>query len=184
IAGTSFDADSEDRRLQVFVDNGTSVDEQSIHGANSKIFQQTVSSINPGEIVIESDVGTEESFIQIHTDVNTGITIASIKIDAIEENEKPEEPKEPEEPEKTEEPKEPEEPEVPREPGEDDIIVSQDGSGDFDAVQEAIDSIPSKNEEPVTIFVKNGVYKEVVTVPRDRKSTRLNSSHVSISYAV
>src|SRR5690625_6916791 len=92
VTDTFLDPNNEGRRLQVFVDNGTSVDEQSIHGADSKIFQQTVSSINPGEIVIESDVGTEESFIQIRTEGNTGITIASIKIEAIDENEETEDP--------------------------------------------------------------------------------------------
>ncbi|MBU5593781.1 hypothetical protein KQI76_01240 [Amphibacillus sp. MSJ-3] len=156
IADTILDSNNEGRRLQVFVDNGTSIDEKSIHGSDSKIFQQTVSSITPGEIIIESDVGTEESFVQIRTEGDSGVVIDQIKIEAIESDDG------------SEEPEEPAEPEIPREPGEDDVIVAKDGSGDYETVQEAIDAIPNNNNEPVTIFVKNGVYKEVVTVPKDK----------------
>jgi pectinesterase len=40
------------------------------------------------------------------------------------------------------------------------IVVAQDGSGNFKTVQEAFNSIPLKNKKPVTIFIKNGIYKE------------------------
>ena len=42
------------------------------------------------------------------------------------------------------------------------LIVSADGKGDFNTVQGAIDFIPDYNPNPVTIFIKNGVYEEVV----------------------
>ena len=40
------------------------------------------------------------------------------------------------------------------------IIVSQDGSGNYKTVQSAFDAIPLNNKKPVTIFIKNGIYKE------------------------
>ncbi len=39
-------------------------------------------------------------------------------------------------------------------------IVAQDGTGDFTTVQAAFNAIPRGNKKPVTIFVKNGMYKE------------------------
>ena len=40
------------------------------------------------------------------------------------------------------------------------IIVVQDGSGNYKTVQQAFDAVPFNNKKPVTIFVKNGRYKE------------------------
>jgi pectinesterase len=40
------------------------------------------------------------------------------------------------------------------------IIVAQDGSGNYKTVQAAIDAVPLNNKTPVTIYIKNGVYKE------------------------
>ena len=40
------------------------------------------------------------------------------------------------------------------------IIVVQDGSGNYKTVQQAFDAVPFNNKKPVTIFVKNGIYKE------------------------
>lgn len=40
------------------------------------------------------------------------------------------------------------------------IVVAKDGSGDYTSVQAAFDAVPSHNERPVTIYVKNGIYKE------------------------
>ena len=42
------------------------------------------------------------------------------------------------------------------------LVVSADGSGDFNTVQGAIDMIPDFNPKKVTIFVKNGKYEEIV----------------------
>ncbi len=44
------------------------------------------------------------------------------------------------------------------------IVVSQDGKGDFRSVQAALDALPSYNEKPVFLYIRNGVYKEVITV--------------------
>jgi len=42
------------------------------------------------------------------------------------------------------------------------LVVSADGSGDFNTVQGAIDFLPDYNPERVTIFIKNGRYEEIV----------------------
>lgn len=51
---------------------------------------------------------------------------------------------------------------------ENEIFVAKDGTGDYTTVQAAIDAIPANNTTPITIFIKNGVYKEVVTVPNTK----------------
>jgi pectin methylesterase-like acyl-CoA thioesterase len=48
------------------------------------------------------------------------------------------------------------------------MTVSQDGSGDFTTVQAAIDSVPSGNHVMTEIYIRDGMYKEVVTVPSDK----------------
>jgi pectinesterase len=40
------------------------------------------------------------------------------------------------------------------------IVVDQKGSGDYTTVQAAFNAIPAKNTAPVTIFIKNGLYRE------------------------
>lgn len=46
-----------------------------------------------------------------------------------------------------------------------DIIVAQDGSGDFKTIMEAIEAARAYPPERVTIFIKQGVYREKVVVP-------------------
>ena len=47
------------------------------------------------------------------------------------------------------------------------IHIKQDGTGDFTSVQAALDSLPADNQEPVTLFIHKGIYREQihVTVP-------------------
>ena len=45
------------------------------------------------------------------------------------------------------------------------IVVSRDGTGNFRTLQEAIESARAFMDYTVTIYVKNGVYKEKVIVP-------------------
>ena len=40
------------------------------------------------------------------------------------------------------------------------IIVSQDGSGNYKTVQAALNTVPLNNKKPITLFIKNGIYKE------------------------
>ena len=42
------------------------------------------------------------------------------------------------------------------------IVVSGDGTGDFNTVQGAVDFVPDKNPRRTTIFIKNGMYEEIV----------------------
>jgi pectinesterase len=45
------------------------------------------------------------------------------------------------------------------------ITVAQDGSGDYKTIQAAVDASRSFPDQRVTIFVKNGTYKEKIVVP-------------------
>ncbi|XP_062085807.1 probable pectinesterase 55 [Humulus lupulus] len=49
------------------------------------------------------------------------------------------------------------------------ITVDRSGQGNFTTVQQAIDSVPSKNQLWVRIHVKAGVYNEKVLVPQDKQ---------------
>jgi hypothetical protein len=42
------------------------------------------------------------------------------------------------------------------------LTVAADGTGDFCTVQAALDFIPEDNTAPVTIFVRKGIYREIV----------------------
>ena len=44
------------------------------------------------------------------------------------------------------------------------LIVAADGSGDFCTVQGAVDFVPAGNTRPREIFIRNGVYEEIVYV--------------------
>lgn len=44
------------------------------------------------------------------------------------------------------------------------IIVSKDGNEQFKTIQAAIDSIPENNSKEVEIYIKNGVYKEKISI--------------------
>jgi len=45
------------------------------------------------------------------------------------------------------------------------MTVAQDGSGDYSSIQAAIDASRSFPDQRVTIFVKNGIYREKIVVP-------------------
>ncbi len=44
------------------------------------------------------------------------------------------------------------------------LVVTLDGSGDFTSIQEAIDQSKAFPDERITIFIKNGVYKEKIKI--------------------
>ncbi|PHN01648.1 pectinesterase family protein [Flavilitoribacter nigricans] len=44
------------------------------------------------------------------------------------------------------------------------MTVAQDGSGDYTSIQDAIDNTKSFPDQAITIFVKNGVYREKVRI--------------------
>ncbi|GAB3462852.1 hypothetical protein GCM10027436_73230 [Actinophytocola sediminis] len=51
--------------------------------------------------------------------------------------------------------------------------VAADGSGTYRTVQEAIDAVPAGNTSRVTITIKAGTYREVVTVPSNKSMITL-----------
>lgn len=51
--------------------------------------------------------------------------------------------------------------------------VAADGSGNFKTIQQALDKVPSNNNSPITIYVKKGVYKEVVIVDATKNNINL-----------
>lgn len=53
------------------------------------------------------------------------------------------------------------------------LTVAADGSGDFCTVQGAVDSIPAGNSAPVTIFIRKGVYTEMVNLSAKNRLTFL-----------
>ena len=54
-----------------------------------------------------------------------------------------------------------------------DIVVAQDGSGDFFSVQEAIEAVPDYRKVPTTIYIKKGAYKEKLVIAESKHKIRL-----------
>lgn len=50
------------------------------------------------------------------------------------------------------------------------FVVAKDGSGDFMTVQEAINAVPVNREKRTTILIRNGVYKEKLTIPENSRN--------------
>ncbi|WP_418499912.1 pectinesterase family protein [Flagellimonas sp.] len=57
------------------------------------------------------------------------------------------------------------------------FVVAQDGTGDYGSVQEAIDAVPDFRKAETRIFIRNGVYREKLTLP----STKTNVTFVGES---
>ncbi len=49
-----------------------------------------------------------------------------------------------------------------------DFIVSKDKIADFQTIQEAFDAIPDSNVNHITIFIRNGTYKEKLVLPENK----------------
>ncbi|MBA9076353.1 pectinesterase family protein [Rufibacter quisquiliarum] len=54
-----------------------------------------------------------------------------------------------------------------------DFVVAKDGSGQFKTVQEAINAVPDFRKNQTTIYIKNGVYKEKLTLPSTKTNVKL-----------
>ena len=49
-----------------------------------------------------------------------------------------------------------------------DATVAKDGTGNFTTVQAALDAAPANRITVYTIFIKNGIYKEKITVASNK----------------
>ena len=64
------------------------------------------------------------------------------------------------------------------------VVVAQDGSGDFNTVQGAVDYVPSNPAQRVTIFIKDGNYEEIVFFQKKSNITFLGEDRdkVQVGY--
>ena len=53
------------------------------------------------------------------------------------------------------------------------VVVAQDGSGNYRTVQAALDAVPLNNRALVTIFIKKGVYKEKLNLAKKQNFVKL-----------
>jgi len=54
-----------------------------------------------------------------------------------------------------------------------DYVVGKDSKSKYHSIQEILNLIPSGNTKPVNIYVKNGIYKEVITVDASKSNILL-----------
>ncbi|KAI3469966.1 hypothetical protein Pfo_026629 [Paulownia fortunei] len=64
------------------------------------------------------------------------------------------------------------------------IFVDLSGGGNFTSIQAAIDSVPSYNERWICISIKEGVYREQVTIPYDKPFIYLKGTEKRKTYVV
>jgi pectinesterase len=65
------------------------------------------------------------------------------------------------------------------------LTVAQDGSGDYTSIQSAINAVRVHPLEPATIYIKNGTYRERVTIPDNKPDLTLvgeSAEHTIITY--
>lgn len=60
-----------------------------------------------------------------------------------------------------------------------DLVVAQDGSGDYTTVQEAIDAAPTGQTEVFRIYIKEGIYKEKISIPSNKPFIQLVGESVA-----
>lgn len=60
-----------------------------------------------------------------------------------------------------------------------DLTVAQDGTGNFTTVQAAVNAAPAGRTAAFTIFIKNGRYKEKITVPANKPFLQLVGQSVA-----
>jgi len=60
-----------------------------------------------------------------------------------------------------------------------DLIVAKDGTGNYTTVQAAINAVPTGRTAAYTIFIKNGIYQEKITVPANKPFVQLVGESVA-----
>lgn len=58
-----------------------------------------------------------------------------------------------------------------------DFIVGKDDASKYHSIQEVLNLIPSGNTKPISIFIKKGIYKEVITVDASKSNILLVGEH-------
>ncbi|XVF22840.1 hypothetical protein REPUB_Repub12eG0205700 [Reevesia pubescens] len=61
------------------------------------------------------------------------------------------------------------------------IVVDKSGHGNFNSIQSAIDSIPPNNHQWIKLQINPGVYKEKVTIPREKPFIVLEGQHRNVT---
>jgi pectinesterase len=64
-------------------------------------------------------------------------------------------------------------------------VVAANGNGDYRTIQAALDAVPEGNNQPLTIFVRKGIYHEVVIVDATKNFIHLvgeDRDHTKISF--
>ncbi|HEX3028934.1 MAG TPA: pectinesterase family protein [Clostridia bacterium] len=54
-----------------------------------------------------------------------------------------------------------------------DMVVAKDGSGNYSTVQAAIDKVPSNSPTRITIYIKDGIYKEKINISSSKANISL-----------
>ncbi|MES2776993.1 MAG: pectinesterase family protein [Bacteroidota bacterium] len=60
-----------------------------------------------------------------------------------------------------------------------DLVVAKDGTGNYTTIQAAVNAAPTGRTTNYTIFIKNGRYKEVVTIPSNKPFIQLIGESVT-----
>ncbi|WP_170941665.1 fibronectin type III domain-containing protein [Cellvibrio mixtus] len=73
-------------KMQVYVDNNTTSQGNSIHAAASKVFEAVASTLTAGQLIeITPAVGTPTSFIAFRTESSASVTIDNLKLEYLDE---------------------------------------------------------------------------------------------------
>lgn len=75
----------EAKKFMVYVDNNTTSMNNSVHREASKIYEAPIGELSVGELILEPEIGTETSFIQLRTESSAVVVISSIRIEYIDE---------------------------------------------------------------------------------------------------
>lgn len=68
-----------------------------------------------------------------------------------------------------------------------DAVVAKDGSGNYTTIQAAIDAMPTGRANPWLIFIKNGIYTELVRIPNNKPFIHFigqDKDKVKINFAI
>lgn len=73
-------------KMQVYIDNNTTSQGNSMHAANSKVFESVASALTAGQLIeITPAVGTATSFIAFRTESSANVTIDNLTLEYLDE---------------------------------------------------------------------------------------------------